>query len=176
MGGPRTRTVEGWVGPLFPTEIRVTLRCKEHDVGSEFEIGYFEWGAKRDVKKYYGYTEEDSAIAMQVGDWKWSQEKSKEVRDFYEERFGHKITEEEVQENATNTVVTAAASEAEAAEGQVTVGGEVQGDPESVNGQDELGLFGEALFYHDYGERGEEDILRREEKLKREETTKRVTK
>ena len=78
------------VGPLFPTEIRVTLRCKEHDVGSEFEIGYFEWGAKRDVKKYYGYTEEDSAIAMQVGDWKWSQEKSKEVRDFYEERFGHR--------------------------------------------------------------------------------------
>jgi hypothetical protein len=107
-----------------------------------------------DVEKYYGYTEEDSATVVQVGDWKWSQEEPEKERDFYEERFGHKITEEEVQENATNTGATAAASEAEAAEGQVTVGGEIQENLESVNGQDELGLFDEALFYHDYEEGG----------------------
>jgi hypothetical protein len=56
----------------------------------------------------------------------WSQGKPETDRDFYEERFGHKITEEEVQENATNTAARAAASEAQAAEGQVTVGGEIQ--------------------------------------------------
>jgi hypothetical protein len=59
--------VEGWVGPLFPRGITVTLRCKEHDVGSEFEIRYFEWGARMDVEEYYGYTKEDSAIVVQVG-------------------------------------------------------------------------------------------------------------
>ena len=143
-GGPRTRKVEGWVGPLFPTGVTLTLTCHEHDIVSEFEVTYLEWGPRKDVPGYDGYTEKDTAIAIQVADFKSCQDNPREKRDFYKERFEPKVAEEEIREESDGDLI-GKGDDVEARKVEIILGEEAAENPRPLRGEKKRGAVDQEL-------------------------------